>query len=76
MAFLGFDGQGCDWAGVEALQADWFAGVFAEPVAAVVDARDGGVDLGNQFAQPVAGPQFRGAVGFRCGAVGDVGVLR
>lgn len=45
VAFLSFQRKGGDRAGLQALQADRFAGVFAVAVAAVVDPLDGGVDF-------------------------------
>lgn len=54
---------------------DRLAGLLAIAVGAVVDAGDGGVDLGDQLALPVAGAQFDGAIGFGGGPVGDVRVI-
>jgi len=64
MALLRFNRQGGDGAGVQALERNRFAGLFAEPVGAVLDPPQGGVDLGDQLALTVAGAQFQLAFGF------------
>src|SRR5262245_36102044 len=76
MAFLRFDAQSGDRPGIEALQADRLAGFLTVTIGTVVQPGDGRVDLGDQLALAIAGPQFERTLGFRGGAVGDVGVLR
>lgn len=75
MALLRFERQCGDGAGFQPLQRDRFPGFLAIAVAAVVDPRDGGVDLGDQFALPVAGAEFDGPVGFRRGPVRQIRVI-
>src|SRR5258707_10847200 len=64
-----------DRAGLEPLQRDRLAGLLAIAVGAVLDALQRRVDLGDQLALPVAGAQFDRAVGFRGGAVGEIGMI-
>ena len=75
VTLLGFHRQRRDRAGFEPLQRDRLAGLLAIAVGVVFDALQRGVDLGDQLALAVAGAQFDGAVGFRRGAVGEVGVV-
>ena len=75
MAFLGFNRQGGDRAGVEPLERNLLARLFAIAIGAIVDAADGGVDLGDQLALPVAGAQLNGAIRLRGGAICDIGVV-
>ena len=75
VALLGLDRQRRDRTGVEALQADRLAGLLAIAVGAVLDALEGGVDLGDQLALAVAGAELDGAVRFGRGAVGEVGMV-
>ena len=76
VALLGFDTQGGDRPGIEALQADRLAGFLAKAVGAIVKADKGGVDLGNQLALAVAGAKLERPLGLGARPVGDVGVLR
>src|SRR5258705_2985268 len=75
VALLGLDRQRRDRTGFETAQRDRFAGLFAIAVGAIVDARDRGVDLGDQLALAIARPQLDRAVGFRGCAIGKVGMI-
>ena len=75
MAFLRLDRQGGDRPGLKALERDRLAGFLAIAVGAVLDPLQRGVDLGDQLALAVAGPQFDGPVGLRGCPVGDIGVI-
>jgi len=65
VALLRFHRERGDGSGFEPLQRDRLAGLLAIAVGVVVDALQGGVDLGDQLALAVAGAQFDGAVGLR-----------
>ena len=73
--FLRLDRERGDGAGIEPLEADRLAGLLAIAVGAVVDALQGGVDLGDQLALAVAGAQLDRAVGLGGGAVGEIGMV-
>ena len=73
--FLGLDGERSDRARFQALERDRFAGFLAITVGPGFDALERGVDLGDELALPVAGPQFDRPVGFRRRAVGEVGMI-
>ena len=75
VTLLRLDRQRRDRPGLEALEGDRLAGLLAIAVGAVVDPGQRGVDLGDQLALAVAGPQLDRAVGLRGGAVGEVGVV-
>src|SRR5580658_5813898 len=75
VALLGLDRQRRDRPRLEPLDRDRLAGLFAIAVGAVLDARQGRVDLGDQLALPVAGAQLDSPVGLRGGAVGKVGMI-
>src|SRR3954453_13998829 len=75
VTLLRLDRERRDRAGVETLQADRLACLLAIAVGAVVEALQGGIDLGDQLALPVAGTQLDGAVGLGRGAIGEVGVI-
>src|SRR5687768_2398345 len=75
VALLRLDRERCDRARLEPLQRDRLAGFLAIAVGAVVDAADGGVDLGDQLALAVTRAQFDGAVGLRGRAVGEVWMI-
>ena len=62
MTLLRFQGERCDRARFEALQRDRLPGFVALPVAAVLDPRERGIDLGDELALPVAGAQLYSAV--------------
>ena len=64
-----------DRPGVETLQADRIARLFAVTVSALVDALQRGVDRGDKLALPVARPELAGAIGLRGGPVGNNGKL-
>src|SRR5215207_9533861 len=76
VALLGFEREGGDRAGVEPLQADRLAGLLAKAVAALLDARERSIDLGDQLALAVAGSQLQCPIGLGGGAIGEVGMLR
>ena len=75
VALLRLDAQGGDRPRIEPLQADRLAGLLAIAVGAVVDALEGGVDLGDQLALAVAGAQLERALGLGGRPVGDIGML-
>lgn len=75
MTFLRFDRQGRGRARLKPPQTNRLTRLFAETVGAVVYTGDGFVDLGNQLALTIAGPQFQRAVGFRRGPVHQIGVV-
>ena len=75
VALLRLDRQRGDRAGVEALQRDRLAGLLAIAVGAFLDALQRRIDLGDQLALAVAGAQFDGAIGFRGGTVGEIGMV-
>src|SRR5262245_21519491 len=76
VALLRFQRQGGDGPGIEAPQPNGLAGFLAVAVGAFLEARQGGIDLGNQLALAIPRPQLEGPVGFRGGTIGEVGVLR
>src|SRR5829696_8345789 len=57
-------------AGFEAAQRDRLAGDLAIAIGAVVDARDSGIDLGDELALAVARPELDRAVGLGGGTIG------
>src|SRR6266478_5418921 len=65
VAFLRFDRHGRDGSCLKALDRDRFAGLFAEAVRAVLDARQRLVDLCDQLALAVARAQLDSPVGLR-----------
>src|SRR5690606_8229504 len=75
VTLLRLDTQGGDRPGIEPLQADWLAGFLAVAVSAVFDAHQRGIDLGDQLALPVAGPELERTLALGCRAVGDIGML-
>src|SRR5690554_3292645 len=66
---LGLQAQRGDGACVEPGDADGLAGFLAIAIRAVLDAFQGGIDLGDQLALAVAGAQLQRAVAFRGCAV-------
>src|SRR5215467_6618464 len=58
VALLRFDRQGRDGSCLKALDRDWLAGLLAEPVRTVLDARQRLVDLCDQFALAVTSAQL------------------
>src|SRR6266851_2219008 len=75
VALLRFHRQRRDRAGFQPLQRDRLAGLLAIAVGVVLDALQRRVDLRDQLALAVAGAQFDRAVGFRRGAVGEIGMI-
>ena len=67
---LGVNGEACDRTHFQPLQADRFAGFLTESVFTILDALEGLVDLGQQFAVAVAGAQFQRVLGFPLRALG------
>src|SRR5215472_7097316 len=72
VALLRLDRERCDRAGLEPLQRDRLAGLLSIAVAVVLDALQGGVDLGDQLALAVAGPELDRAIGLGGSTVGKV----
>src|SRR4051812_10739061 len=72
VAFLGLDRHGRDRARLEPGERDRFAGHFAKAILAAVDAAQRRVDLGDELALAIAGPELDRPVGFRRGAVGEI----
>ena len=75
VSLLRFERQGGDRPGFEPLEGDRLAGLLAIAVGAVLDALQRGVDLGDQLALPVAGPQLDRPVGLGRRAVGQIGMV-
>src|SRR5713226_3155380 len=75
VALLRLHRQRRDRARLQPLQRDRLAGLLAIAVGVVLDALQRRVDLGDQLALAVAGAQLDRAVGFRRGAVGEVGMI-
>jgi hypothetical protein len=73
--FLGFQAQRGNGAGIETGQADRIAGLLAIAIGAIVNALERGIDLGNQLALAITGAQFQGAVAFRAGTIGHIGMV-
>src|SRR5687767_13079617 len=64
-----------DRARLEPLEGNRLAGLLAVAIGAVVETGERGVDLGDQLALAVAGAQLDRPVGFRGGAVGQIGMI-
>jgi hypothetical protein len=75
VALLGLNRQGRNRPSFKALELDRLTGFFAIAVSTVFDSLQRSIDLGDQFALSVTSAQFDGAVGFRRGAIGKVGVV-
>ena len=75
VALLGLDRQGGDRSGLQALQRDRLARLLAEAVRPFVDAGQGGVDLGDELALPIAGAKLDRAIGFRGRPIGEIGMV-
>src|SRR5262245_10861256 len=75
VTLLRLDRQRRDRTRLEAAQRDRLAGLLAIAVGAVVDARERGLDLGDQLALAIACAQLDRAVGLRRCPVGKVGVV-
>src|SRR5262245_61293928 len=74
VALLRLEAERRDRPRLEALDPDRLAGVLAVAVGAVLDPAQRGIDLGDQLALAVAGPELGEAVGLGGGAVGEVGL--
>ena len=72
---LRLDRHGGDRPSLEPLDSDGFVGLLTVAVGADLDPHQRLIDLGDQLASPVAGPQFQRAVGLNAGAVGDIGLV-
>src|SRR5271169_1796625 len=75
VALLRLHRKGCDRTSLEPLQRDRLARLLAITVGVILDTLQRRVDLGDQFALPVAGTQLDRAVGLRRGAVGEIGMI-
>src|SRR5215475_9371297 len=75
MTLLRLDRERGDGARLEPLERNRLAGLLAIAVGAVLEAGEGRVDLGDQLALAVAGPQLDRPVGFRGRAVRKIGVI-
>src|SRR5688572_16844492 len=71
---LRLDRKRRDRPGVQALERNRLAGLFAEAVGAILQPPQGGVDLGDQLALAVAGPELQLTLGLGGGAVREVRV--
>src|SRR5579883_1661709 len=74
VALLGFEAQRRDGTGLEAADADRLVRLLAIAVAAVLDAHQGGIDLGDQLALAIARAQLDRPLGLERSAIGDVGL--
>src|SRR3954451_15521050 len=72
MALLGLDREGGNWTGLQALDRDRLAGLFAIAVGSIVDPVQCSIDLVDQLALTVAGAKLDGPIGFGRGAIGQV----
>src|SRR4029079_3879549 len=75
MPLLGLDRKGGDRTSLQALQPDRFAGFLAIAVGSVIQTVQGSIDLVDQLALAIPGAELDGPVGFRGGAVGQIGVI-
>src|SRR5580693_3167231 len=75
VAFLGFDRQRRDRTRLKPLQCDRLAGFLAITIGAVFYALQRSIDLGNQLALAVTGPQFNCPIGLRRRPVGKIGMI-
>src|SRR5688572_15126443 len=73
VGLLRLDRHGGDRARDQAIDSDGFAGHLAPAVLALVDAAQRRIDLGDQLALAVAGPELDAPVGLARGAVVEVG---
>src|SRR5260221_5549421 len=64
VTLLGLDRKRGDRPGLEALQRDRVAGLFAIAIGAVVNTVQRSIDFGDQLPLAVAGPELDGPVGF------------
>src|SRR6185437_89504 len=72
VALLRLEAQGGDGPGLQAADADRLIGFLAEAVAAVLDAQQRGVDLGDQLALAIARAQLDRTLRLQRGAVRQV----
>src|SRR5262245_15584197 len=72
---LCLDRQRRDRTRLQPLERDWFAGLFAIAVGAIVDAGDRLVDLGNQLALTITGAQLNRPIRFGGRAIGEIRVI-
>ena len=63
VTFLSLDRQGSDRPRLQPLEGNRLAGFLAIAVSAVFDTLQSGIDLGDQLALPIAGPQLDRPVG-------------
>ena len=75
VSFLSFDGQSGDWSRLETFESDGFTGLFTIAVSAVFDSLQGGIDLCNKLALPVARPQLDGPISLGGGSIGEISVI-
>src|ERR1700730_7168959 len=75
LALLDVDRERRDRARFQAFDRDRLAGLLAEAVGALLDARERRVDLVDQLALAVARAQLNRPVGFRRGAVGQIRMI-
>src|SRR5262245_65683184 len=73
MTLLRLDRERGDGARFEPLERNRLAGLLAIAVGAVLEAGEGRVDLRDQLALAVPGPQLDRPIGFRGRAVGKIG---
>src|SRR5947209_14067383 len=71
---LRLDRQGRDRPRLKPANADRLVGLLAKAVGAGVDAVQGRVDFGDQFALAVAGTKLDRALGLERSTIGDVGL--
>jgi hypothetical protein len=72
VAFLGFEAEGRDRAGLETGDADRLAGLFAETVRPVLDPAERLVDLGNQLALAIPGAELKSPISLGRRTIGEV----
>src|SRR5215218_7724920 len=75
MPLLGLDRKRGDRTSLQALQPDRFAGLLAIAVGSVIQTVQCSIDLVDQLALAIPGAELDGPVGFRGGAVGQIGVI-
>ncbi len=75
MPLLGLDRKRGDRTSLQALQPDRFAGFLAIAVGPIVETVQCSIDLVDQLALAIPGAELDGPIGFRRGAVGQIGVI-
>src|SRR6056297_335120 len=73
VTFLCLEAHGGDRARIQPLERDGLARHFAIPIFAIRDPAQRRIDLGDQLALAITGPQFQRAIGFLAGAIGNIG---